>query len=207
MEAVLSLYEQPYDAKHPKVCLDESPKQLLSETRKGFIDSQGVKHVDYEYKREGVADMYMMVEPLAGQRHVWVEDNHNRFTYAKIIAQIVEEMYPKAEKITIIEDNLSAHKLSALYEVFEPARAHSIIKKLEMVRTPTHGSWLNIAECELSVLTRQGVQTHVATKEELKRQVSAWYKQRNGKEKKVDWQFTTKDARIKLHKLYPSFNV
>lgn len=206
MEAVLSVYEQSYDATHPKVCLDESPKQLISETRKGFIDSQGVKHVDYEYQREGVADMYMMVEPLAGRRHVWVEENHNRFTYAKIIAQIAEEIYPQAEKITIVEDNLSAHKLSALYEVFEPARARNIIDRLQIVRTPTHGSWLNIAESELSVLTRQGISTHVPTKEELQRQVTHWYEQRNDKGKKVDWQFTTQDARIKLKRLYPSFN-
>ena len=206
MEAVLSVYEQPYDTTHPKVCLDESPKQLISETRKGFIDSQGIKHIDYEYQREGVAELYMMVEPLGGRRHVWVEDNHNRFTYAKIIAQIVEEIYPQAEKITIVEDNLSAHKLSALYEVFEPARARSIIEKLHIVRTPTHGSWLNIAECELSVLTRQGISTHVPTKEELQRQVTHWYEQRNDKGKKVDWQFTNQEARIKLKRLYPSFN-
>lgn len=195
----------------PKVCLDESPKQLISESRKGFVDSQGVHHVDYEYRREGVADLYMLVEPLAGHRKVWVEENHNRFTYAKIIAQIAEELYPDAEKITIVEDNLSAHKLSALYEVFAPDRARSILKRINVVRTPAHGSCgsppgLNIAECELSVLTRQGLTTHVATKEELNRQVNAWYEQRNDQRKKVDWQFTTKDARIKLKKLYPSFN-
>ena len=206
MEAVLSVYEQPYDKNHPKVCLDESPKQLISESRKGFVDSKGVDHVDYEYRREGVADLYMLVEPLAGQRKVWVEENHNRFTYAKIIAQIAEELYPDAEKITIVEDNLSAHKLSALYEVFAPDRARSILKRINVIRTPAHGSWLNIAECELSVLTRQGLTTHVATKEELESQVNAWYQQRNDQRKKVDWQFTTKDARVKLKKLYPSFN-
>ena len=206
MEEVLSVYEQPYDAKHPKVCLDESPKQLISESRKGFVDSQGVAHIDYEYRREGVADLYMLVEPLAGQRKVWVEENHNRFTYARIIAQIAEELYADAETITIVEDNLSAHKLSALYEVFAPDRARRIIEKINIVRTPAHGSWLNVAECELSVLTRQGLKTHVATKEELTRQVNAWYQQRNDQRKKVDWQFTTKDARIKLKKLYPSFN-
>lgn len=206
MEAVLSVYEQPYDEKHPKVCLDESPKQLIGESRKGFVNGQGVQHVDYEYRREGVADLYMVVEPLAGRRKVWVEENHNRFTYAKIIAQIAEELYPDAEKITIVEDNLSAHKLSALYEVFAPDRARSILKRINIVRTPAHGSWLNVAECELSVLTRQGLKTHVPNKEELQTQVNAWYLQRNERRKKVDWQFTTKDARIKLKKLYPSFN-
>ena len=206
MEAVLSVYEQPYDEKHPKVCLDESPKQLISESRKGFTDSQGVQHIDYEYQREGVADLYMVVEPLAGRRKVWVEDNHNRFTYARIVAQLAEELYADADKITIVEDNLSAHKLAALYEIFEPHRARAIIEKIEIVRTPTHGSWLNVAECELSVLTRQGLKTHVATRQELKQQVKAWYERRNDQQKKVDWQFTTKDARIKLKKLYPSFN-
>ncbi len=206
MEAVLSVYEQPYDEKHPKVCLDESPKQLISESRKGFVDSQGVQHVDYEYRREGVADLYMLVEPLAGRRKVWVEDNHNRFTYARIIGQIVEELYPDADKITVVEDNLSAHKLAALYEIFDPERARGIIEKINIVRTPTHGSWLNVAECELSVLTRQGLKTHVSTRQELEQQVKDWYVQRNERRKKVDWQFTTKDARIKLKKLYPSFN-
>ena len=142
MEAVLSVYEQPYDEQYPKVCLDESPKQLISESRKGFVDSQGVQHVDYEYRREGVADLYMLVEPLAGRRKVWVEDTHNRFTYAKIIAQIAEELYADAQKITIVEDNLSAHKLSALYEIFDPERARGIIEKVTIVRTPTHGSTL-----------------------------------------------------------------
>ena len=206
MEAVLSVYEQPYDEKHPKVCLDESPKQLISENRKSFIDSRGVQHIDYEYRREGVADLYMLVEPLAGHRRVWVEENHNRFTYARIIAQITEKLYPNAEKITVVEDNLSAHKLSALYEIFDPPRARSIIERINIVRTPTHGSWLNIAECELSILTRQGLKTRVATRQELEQQVSDWYEQRNDQRKKVDWQFTTKEARIKLKKLYPSFN-
>ena len=206
MEAVLSVYEQPYDEKHPKICLDESPKQLIRETRKSFVDRQGIKHIDYEYQREGVADLYMMVEPLAVKRKVWVEDNHKSVTYAKIIAQIVEELYPRAEQITIVEDNLTAHKLSALYEVFPPERARRIMEKINIVRTPAHGSWLNIAECELSVLTRQGLHSHVATKIALEQQVSTWYEQRNNQRKKVDWQFTTKDARIKLKKLYPSFN-
>ncbi|MBE9217218.1 IS630 family transposase [Plectonema cf. radiosum LEGE 06105] len=204
MERVLSIYQRAYDPLHPVICLDESPKQLIKEVRHPFIDSYGVQHVDYEYSREGVTDLYMIIEPLGGRREVRVEDNHNRFTYARVVAHIAEYMYPEAEKITLVEDNLSAHKLSALYEIFPPERAQHIIQRLEVVRTPTHGSWLNIAECELSILTRQGISKRVADKHTLIEQVEAWYKMKNTKQTKVNWQFTTKDARIKLKHLYPS---
>jgi hypothetical protein len=206
MEQVLDVYAQPYDASYPVVCLDESPKQLVSEVRVGFTDSKGITYQDYEYKREGVADMYMLVEPLAGVRKVLVEDNHQATTYAKVVAHLVEELYPAAIKLTLVEDNLSAHKLAALYEVFPAERARRIIEKLEVVRTPAHGSWLNIAECELSVLIRQGIAPRVASKEDLQQQVQEWYQIRNQKQTKVDWQFTTKEARIKLKRLYPSVN-
>lgn len=146
--------------------------------------------------------MYMIVEALAGRREVLIEEDHSSQTYAKVIAHIVEEMYPNAQKITLVEDNLSAHKRSALYEVYAPERARRIIQKLELVRTPKHGSWLNIAECELSVLTRQGLKERVADKETLEQQVNNWYRQR--KQKKVNWQFTTKEARVKLKQLYPA---
>jgi len=205
MENVLTVYEKPYDPLHPVVNLDESPKQLISETREKFMDSKGVIHEDFEYKREGVVDIYMITEALAGRREVFIEDNHKAVTYAKVIAHIVEVMYSKANKITLIEDNLSAHKLSALYEIYEPQRARAIIEKLEVVRTPKHGSWLNIAECELSVLIRQGLKKRTPTKEDLQKDVRAWYLKRNEQCKKVNWQFTTKEARIKLKHLYPSF--
>lgn len=207
MENVLRVYERPYDPIHPVVNLDESPKQLISETRKSFMDSKGVLHEDFEYKREGVVDMYMITEALSGRRKVLIEDNHKAVTYAKVVAHIVEVMYSQAEKITLIEDNLSAHKLSALYEIYEPERARAIIEKLEVIRTPKHGSWLNIAECELSVLIRQGLKKRTPTKEDLQKNVRAWYEKRNKKHKKVDWQFTTKDARVKLKHLYPSFQL
>lgn len=203
MEQVLAVYQRPYDVKYPVVCLDESPKQLISEVRQPFTDEQGIEYIDYEYGREGVADMYMMIEPLGGRREVRIEKNHNRFTYAQVVAYIAEKMYPEAEKITLIEDNLSAHKLSALYEVFSPERAQAIIQRLEVVRTPAHGSWLNIAECELSVLTRQALSKRIADKHTLIKQVQAWYEQRNDKQVNVNWQFKTKDARIKLKRLYP----
>lgn len=201
---MLEEYAQPYDPDHPRVCVDESPKQLISERRKSFTDAHGVEHVDYEYTREGTIDLYMVVEPLAGRREVLVKDQHTRLNWAEVVAHIVEEMYPTARKVTLIQDNLSAHKKSALYELFAPERARAILQKLEFVYTPKHGSWLNVAECELSVLTRQGLGERVVCKEEAIRQVTAWYATRNDMGTKVDWQFTTKDARIKLKRLYPS---
>lgn len=205
MEAVLDVYERPYDPLYPVVNLDESPKQLISEVRKKFMDSKGIIYEDYEYKREGSVDMYMIVEALGGRREVHIRDDHSGKTYAKIIAYIVEEMYPDALKTTIVEDNLSSHKLACLYELYEPKRARNIIKKLEIVRTPKHGSWLNIAESELSVLIRQGIKKRTPSKEALERDVKAWYERRNEKESKVNWRFRTKKARIKLKRLYPTF--
>lgn len=204
MEAVLDVYARAYDARFPVVNLDESPKQLLSELSGTFVDSRGVVYQDYEYRREGVAHMYMIVEALAARRAVLIENDHTSLTYAKVVAYIVEQMYPDAEKITLIEDNLSAHKLSTLYEVFEPKRARNIIEKLQVVRTPVHGSWLNIAECELSVLIRQGLKKRTPDRKTLEKDVRAWFKNRNEKQKKVIWQFKTKDARIKLKTLYPT---
>ncbi len=205
MEQVLDVYAREYQQDYPVVCLDESPKQLVSEVQQSFTDSKGVVYSDYEYKREGVVDMFMMVEPLGGYREVLIEDNHKSHTYAKVVAHIAEVIYPSAKLITLIEDNLSGHRLAALYEVFPPERARSIIERLQVVRTPAHGSWLNIAECELSVLKRQGIDQRVASKEALIKQVQTWYEQRNGKQSKVNWQFKTKDARMKLKRLYPSF--
>ena len=191
MEQVLEVYARPYDPEQPVINLDESPRQLISEVRSGFVDHQGVTHYDYEYARQGVADVYMILEAKAGQRAVLIKDNHNRFSYAETIIHIAEQLHPQAKKITLVEDNLSAHKLSALYEVLPPARARSIIERIEVVRTPKHGSWLNVAELELSVMTRQALPQRVATKEALQQQVTAWYEQRNNKTAKVDWQFTT----------------
>lgn len=203
MEEVLSVYERPYDPKHPVVNLDESPKQLIGEVHKSFTGKDGVIYQDYEYKRNGVVDMYMLTEPKAGWREVLIKENHNRFTYAEVVRYLTEEIYPDAAKITLVEDNLSAHKLSALYEILPAQRARAIIERIELVRTPKHGSWLNIAEIELSVLTRQGVKGRVPCAKELESKVKLWYQQRNLKASKVDWQFKTKDARIKLRRLYP----
>ena len=161
MKEVLDVYHRPYDPQHPVVCLDESPQQLIGECRKPFTDSQGVEHIAYEYQREGTADLYMIVEPLGRRREVHVRAQHTAHDWAKEVAYIVEEMYPNASKITLLQDNLSAHKKAALYECFALERARAIVAKLEFVFTPKHGLWLNVAEIELSVLTRQGLPTRV----------------------------------------------
>lgn len=204
MEEVPDVYERPYNEKYPVVCLDESPRQLIGEKRQPYTDAHGVEHTDYEYTRNGTADIYMITEPLGGRREVIIKDQHTRPDWADVAAHVIEDMYPDAEKVTLVQDSLSAHKKSALYEVFEPERAGNILKKAEFVFTPKHGSWLNIAETELSVLTRQGLKQRIESKEELERQAAAWYKERNRKNSTTDWQFTTRDARIKLKRLYPS---
>jgi transposase len=204
MEAVLDVYERPFDEEHPVVGLDESPQQLISEVRESFTDAKGVVHRDYEYKREGVADIYMVCEPLRGKREIFVKESHDRLNWAEVVRHVAEEMYPQAAKITIIEDNLSAHKPSALYEILEAERARGILRRVEFVRTPKHGSWLNVAEIELSVLKRVGLAGRVGSRAALEQQVAAYQGARNGKEVKIDWQFTTADARVKLKRLYPS---
>lgn len=204
MEEVLDVYQRPYDPNRPVVCLDEARRQLISETHTGFIDKQGVEHYDYEYKREGVAEVFMVAEPLGGHREVVVTDSHNSLEWAKVVGRIAEEWYVGAELITLVQDNLSAHRKAALYEVFEPKRARAILNKIAFVYTPKHGSWLNVAEIELSILTRQGLPHRVASLTEFEQQVQAWVRQRNDKLSKVDWQFTAEDARVKLKRLYPS---
>lgn len=204
MEDVLEVYTRGYDPKYPVVCFDESPKQLVSELRKSYIGKDGIKYQDCEYKREGAAELMMIVEPLGGRREVLVKEKHDGITWALIMAYIVEQMYSKAEKVTVVMDNLSSHKVHNLYKVFPPEKAREIRDRLKIVYTPKHGSWLNIAECELSVLSRQALQKRFASKEELEKQVQAWEKQRNENQKGVDWQFSTKDARRKLKRLYPT---
>lgn len=204
MEQVLDVYARRYDPDRPVVCLDETRKQLVSEKRQPFTDSQGAVHVDYEYKREGVATIYMLCEPLGGYREVLIRKSQDRLNWARVVAHLVEEVYPEAERITLVQDNLSAHTTKALYEVYPPERARRVARKLEIVWTPVHGSWLNIAELELAVLSRQCLSTRIADLLTLETQVMAWEMTRNQKQKGVDWQFTTDDARIKLKRLYPS---
>ncbi len=206
MEAVLDVYEREYSEQKPVVAIDESPQQLISETRTGFTDSKGVRYADYEYQREGVCDLYVACEPLRGRREIFVRDNHNRLNWAETIRFVAEEMYPAANRITIICDNLSAHKPSALYEILSAANARRILRRLEFVYTPKHGSWLNVAENELSVLKRVGISKRVGSRAELETQIVDYQKRRNKKEVKIDWQFTTEDARVKLKRLYPPIN-
>lgn len=204
MEQVLDVYKRAYDPNHPVICLDETAKQLVSEIRQPILTPDGVTLYDYEYKREGACDIYMVSEPLAGKRFVSVQDCHNRLVWASIVADVVENHYSHAEKITLIQDNLSAHKPYAMYELFEPEQAKAILDKIEFVYTPKHGSWLNMAEIELSVLARQCTNQRIASKAELIAEVALWETQRNALEATIDWQFTTADARIKLKRLYPS---
>lgn len=205
MEAVLDAYERPYDPDNPVVGLDESPRQIVSEVRTGFVDRCGVQHYDYEYRREGVADLCMLVEPLAGRRAVLVRSSHTRLDYARALQHLAEVMYPTARRITVIEDNHAAHKRSALYEILPPEHARAIIERLEIIRTPVHGSWLNVAELEFSCLSRQALPNRLAHRAECEQRVAAWVHERNTRAVVIHWQFTTKDARIKLNSLYPTF--
>jgi transposase len=204
MEQVLDVYQRPYEQHNPVICLDESPKQLIAEKRTSVKASDGTTLYDSEYIRHGVKQLYMLFEPLAGKRKVEVKDSNNSLEWAKVVADLVENQYASASKITLVQDNLRAHKPAAMYEVFEPARAKAILDKIEFVFTPKHGSWLNMAEIEFSVLKRQAMQNKIADKETLAEKVNHWQQNRNQKQVKAKWQFTTKDARVKLHKLYPT---
>ncbi len=203
MEEVLEVYQRPYDPLHPVVCLDEARRQLVSETRHSFTQD-GVVHIDYEYRREGVVEVFMVCEPLGGQRQVEVTESHTSHEWAKVVGKIVEEWWADADRITLLQANLSAHRKAALYEVFTPERARSILRKIDFIFTPKHGSWLNVAEIELSILSRQGLTQRVASQAEFAQQVQDWVTRRNDKSSVVDWHFTTEDARIKLKRLYPS---
>lgn len=203
MEEVLDVYERPYEESCPVVCLDESPHQLISEAKVGFMDNKGIKHVDYEYRREGVADIYMICEPKKGKRFVQTRDTHDSHQWAKVVAHIAESLYPDAARITLVQDNLTAHRKAALYEVFDAERARNMLRRIDFVYTPKHGSWLNMAEIELSVLNRVALKQRIKSKEQLQKQVNAYLKEKNKTAIQINWQFTTKNARTKLKYLYP----
>lgn len=205
MEDVLDVYKRPYDPMRPEVCLDERPKQLVAEVRKPIPADPGqLARYDYEYKRNGVANIFMMFEPLAGKRHVKITERRTKKDWAECVRQLVDEIYPQAEQIVLVMDNLNTHKKSSLYERFEPAEAKRIANKLEIHHTPKHGSWLNMAEIEISVMARQCLSDRMDNIAYLQSESMAWAEKRNAQEAKVDWRFTTKDARIKLKRLYPS---
>lgn len=205
MEQVLEVYERPYDPKHPVVGMDEQPKQLISETRQPIPAAPGrPERVDYEYVREGVCVVWMFVEPLGGWRDVRVTDTKTAVDWARQVQALVDDpRYAEAERIALVCDNLNTHTLTALYQAFEPAEALRIAHKLELVHTPKHGSWLNVAEPELSVLTRQCLGRRISCRDEVAREAEAWDERRNARQVEIEWQFTTEDARIKLRHIYP----
>lgn len=205
MEDVLDVYERPYDRDYPTVCFDESNKQLVSEKIQPIPATPGnPERYDYEYTREGVCNLFMFFEPLGSWRQVKVTDHRTAIDYAHQMKYLVDQQYPEAIKITIVQDNLNTHKPASLYKAFAPEEAKRILDKLEFHYTPKHGSWLNMAEIEFSVLTRQCLDRRIPNKETLTQEVEAWSKRRNTEQKTVNWRFTTPDARIKLKRLYPS---
>ncbi len=204
MENVLEVYQRPYDPKHPVVCMDETSKQLIRETRTPVTAGPGrVTCYDYEYDRHGVANVFMFCEPLGGWRHASVTDRRTKVDWAEEVKELVDVHYPQADRVTLLMDNLNTHTPASLYEAFEPPEARRLIERLELVYTPKHGSWLNIAEIELNVLGRQCLGRRIPDKPTLTREVAAWEAQRNADQAKVNWRFTTADARIKLKRLYP----
>ena len=208
MEDVLEVYTRPEDAQYPLVCMDETNKQLLADVRDPLPAQAGQpQRVDYEYKREGVADLFMFFEPLLGKRFVKVTDQRTRKDWAQAMKELADYLYPLAKKIVVVMDNLNTHSPASFYETFEPQEARRLIERFEFHYTPKHGSWLNMAEIELGVLIRQCLSRRIPDKSSLENEVRAWQKDRNAKVVKVDWRFTTADARIKLKHLYPVIHV
>ena len=205
MEDVLDLYHLPYDPNFPYVCFDESNKQLVTEKRTPVEATPGqVERHDYEYKRNGVRNLFLFFSPLVSWRHVKVTEQRTHLEWAACMKDLVDVHFPQATRIRVIQDNLNTHNPAFLYEVFEPAEAKRILDKLEFHYTPKHGSWLNMAEIEFSVLLRQCLDRRISDEETLIQEIRSWEERRNEVQATVDWQFTTKDARTKLKKLYPS---
>lgn len=205
MEQVLDVYKRPYNKENPVVCMDESPKQLIKEVRKSLPMKPGFeKRVDYEYSRCGVCNVFMVNEPLRGKRYTKVTSTRTKKDWALLVRYISDKLYPKAKIITLVMDNLASHSAAALYETFPPEEAKRIWDHFEFIFTPKHGSWLNMAEIELNVLTKQCFNRRIDAIGTIKKEVTAWRNHRNNKKAKIKWQFTTDNARIKLHRLYPS---
>ncbi len=207
MEKVLDVYKRPYQVDYPVICMDESPKQLIEEQREPIAMKAGRDaRVDYEYVRHGVVNIFMANEPLRGKRLVEVTESKTKRDWAMFIKGIADEQYPKAKRITLVMDNFGTHTTGALYETFMPTEAKRIADRFEFIFTPKHGSWLNMAEIELHVLNGQCLNRHISTMKKVKQEVQAWQRQRNNKGRKINWQFTNKEARIKLKRLYPSIH-
>ena len=205
MEDILEVYQRPYDRQRPLVCLDETSKQLIAETRVPIAAKPGQpgRH-DYEYRRNGTANLFMMFAPLEGWRHVKVTDRHAAVDYAQVLKELSDTHFPGSAKIVLVQDNLNTHKPASLYEAFPPAEARRLVERFEWHYTPKHGSWLDMAESELSVLSSQCLDRRIPDQRVLKDEVEAWEADRNGKHAKANWQFTTADARVKLRRLYPA---
>ena len=204
MEDVLEVYHRPLDAFCPMVCLDETSKQLISETRPSIPCKPGrIRRIDPEYRRNGTASVFMLTVPLEGRRHVRVREQRKREDFAEVVRELCDELYPDARKIVLVMDQLNTHNIASLYQAFEPSEARRLAEKLEIHHTPKHGSWLNMAEIELSVLSRQCLGDYFETREQLAASVAPWECSRNESGTGIDWRFTTADARIKLKRLYP----
>jgi DDE superfamily endonuclease len=207
MEAVLEVYQRPFDPLHPTICMDESSKQLVAEIAEPLpLEAGQPRRYDYEYSRNGVNNLFMFFEPLMGQRFVTVTEHRTKIDWANAVRDLVDRHYPDAERITLVLDNLNTHSLGSLYEAFEPAEAKRIADRLEIHHTPKHGSWLNMAELELGILARQCLDRRIPDSPTLKQCVGLWQAKRNQARVPVDWRFTTADARIKLKRLYPSIH-
>ncbi len=204
MEDVLEVYTRPYDERFPQVCLDEKSKQLLADVRERVPAGKGRPgRQDYEYERKGTANLFIVSEPLKGWRHVSVTERRTKIDWAHCMKDLVDVHYPRAERIVVVMDNLNTHTPAALYEAFDPAEARRLSERVEIHYTPKHGSWLNMAEIELSVLARQCLEKRIPDREALAGEVQAWEAERNAAESSIDWRFTSDEARIKLKHLYP----
>ena len=209
MEEVLEIYARPYDSRYPVLCMDEQPIQLLKETRTPIAGTkEHPRRVDYEYERAGTASIFMFCEPLSGWRQVSVRDRRTKVDWAQEVEALLRARYKSAKKVILVSDNLNTHTKGAFYETFEPEKARSLVRRLEFCHTPKHGSWLNIAENELSSMTRQCITgRRFATVAELREQTAAWHDHSNARQRGVDWQFKLDDARVKLRSVYPKLEV
>jgi hypothetical protein len=205
MEDVLDVYARPYDPKRPQVCFDELLVQLIAETRNPLPPKAGQpKRYDYEYKRNGTRNLFVFFQPLAGRRHVLIAERRTKLDYAEVMRCLVDQIFPEAEVVVVVQDNLNTHTPAALYEAFAPAEAKRILDRLEFHYTPAHGSWLNMVEIELSILVEQCLDDRIPDEQTLRREVNAWEVRRNERKATVKWRFDTADARVKLQRLYPN---
>jgi hypothetical protein len=205
MEDTLEVYKRPYDPRRPQICMDEGSKQLLAETRPSIPMEKGKPaREDYEYEREGTCSIFVACEPLAGKRYLKVREQRTKKDWAQFMQEVIDVEYPDAEKIILVMDNLNTHVLSSFYEAFDAPTARRLVEKVEIHYTPKHGSWLNMAEIELSILARQCLSDRMPSMDFVEKQVNAWQTERNQAQVTINWRFTTQDARIKLKRLYPS---